>query len=126
MARQVNSRDGKVEEHVRISRQFMRQAEEEFAKGDKLQASEKAWGAAAHAVKAVAQQRGWQHNGHRYLFEAIDKIYCETVDPEFLDLFRSANSLHMNFHENWQTDNFVQDGIERVKVLLGKLEPLVA
>ena len=126
MARQVNSRDGKVEEHVRISRQFMRQAEEEFAKGDKLQASEKAWGAAAHAVKAVAQQRGWQHNGHRYLFEAIDKIYCETVDPEFLDLFRSANSLHMNFYENWQTDNFVQDGIERVKVLLGKLEPLVA
>ena len=126
MARQVNSRDGKVEEHVRISHQFMRQAEEEFAKGDKLQASEKAWGAAAHAVKAVAQQRGWQHNGHRYLFEAIDKIYCETVDPEFLDLFRSANSLHMNFYENWQTDNFVQDGIERVKVLLGKLEPLVA
>ena len=32
----------------------------------------------------------------------------------------------MNFYENWQTDNFVQDGIERVKVLLGKLEPLVA
>ena len=126
MARQVNSRDGKVEEHVRISRQFMRQAEEEFAKGDKLQASEKAWGAAAHAVKAVAQQRGWQHDGHRYLFEAIDRIFCETGDPEFLDLFGRANSLHMNFYENWQTDNFVQDGIERVEVLLGKLEPLVA
>ena len=126
MARQVNSRDGKVEEHVRISRQFMRQAEEEFAKGDKLQASEKAWGAAAHAVKAVAQQRGWQHNGHRYLFEAIDSIYRETGDTELRDLFRTANSLHMNFYENWQTDNFVQDGIERVKVLLGKLEPLVA
>ena len=126
MARQVNSRDGKVEEHVRISRQFLCQAKAEFARGDRLQASEKAWGAAAHAVKAVAQQRGWQHNGHRYLFEAIDKIYCETEDPEFLDLFRSANSLHMNFYENWQTDNFVQDGIERVKVLLGKLEPLVA
>jgi uncharacterized protein (UPF0332 family) len=126
VARQVNSRDGKVEEHVRISRQFMRQAEEEFAKGDKLQASEKAWGAAAHAVKAVAQQRGWQHDGHRYLFEAIDRIYRETNDSQIRGLFSTANSLHMNFYENWQTDNFVQDGIERVKVLLGKLEPLVA
>ena len=126
MARQVNSRDGKVEEHVRISRQFMRQAEEEFAKGDKLQASEKAWGAAAHAVKAVAQRRGWRHDGHRYLFEAIDSIYGETGDPELRGLFGTANSLHMNFYENWQSDDYVQDGMERVKILLKKLEALAA
>ena len=125
VATRVNGRDPRVAEHLRISRQFLRQAEREFAQGDRLQASEKAWGAAAHAVKAVAQHRGWRHDGHRYLFEAIDKIYGETGDPEFLYLFRSANSLHMNFYENWQTDNVVQDGIERVEVLLGKLEPLV-
>ena len=124
MARQVNGRDAKVEAHVRISRQFMRQADEEFAKGDRLQASEKAWGAAAHAVKAVAQQRGWQHDGHRYLFDAIDSIYRETGDPELRGLFGTANALHMNFYEDWQSDEFVQDGIERVKVLLKKLEPL--
>ena len=124
MARQVNGRDAKVEAHVRISRQFMRQADEEFAKGDRLQASEKAWGAAAHAVKAVAQQRGWRHDGHRYLFDAIDSIYRETGDPELRDLFGRANSLHMNFYEDWQSDEYVQDGIERVKVLLKKLEPL--
>ena len=124
MAREVKNRDPKVEEHRRISRQFLRQAESEFAHGDRLQASEKAWGAAAHAVKAVAQQRGWQHDGHRYLFEAIDKIYCETGDREFLGLFNSAVSLYTNFHENWQTDDFVQDGIERVEILLEKLEPL--
>ena len=126
MARQVNSRDGKVEEHVRISRQFLCQAKAEFARGDRLQASEKAWGAAAHAVKAVAQQRGWQHDGHRYLFEAIDRIYRETNDSQIRGLFSTANSLHMNFYENWQTDEFVQDGIKQVEVLLGKLEPLVA
>ena len=125
MATRVNGRDPKVAEHLRISRQFLRQAEEEFAKGDRLQASEKGWGAAAHAVKAVAQHRGWRHDGHRYLFEAIDKIYGETGDPEFLDHFQMANSLHMNFYENWQTDNQVQRGIERVEALLGKLEPLV-
>ena len=125
MASQVDNRDRKVEEHLRISRQFLRQAQAGFALGDRLQASEKAWGAAAHAVKAVAQHRGWQHDGHRYLFEAIDRVYHETGDPEFLVLFRSANSLHMNFYENWQTDDLVQDGIELVAVLLAKLEPLV-
>ncbi len=125
VARQVNNRDRKVEEHLRISRQFLRQAEREFAQGDRLQASEKAWGAAAHVVKAVAQQRGWQHDGHRYLFEAIDRIYRETGDSQIRDLFRIANSLHMNFYENWQSDDLVQDGIGRVEVLLAKLEPLV-
>ena len=126
MAIQVDGRDPRVEEHLRISRQFLRQAQAEFAQGDRLQASEKAWGAAAHAVKAVAQRRGWRHNGHRHLFVAIDKIYRETGDSEILVLFSASNALHMNFYENWQTNNQVQDSIERVAVLLENLEPLVA
>ncbi len=124
MAARVDGRDPKVDEHLRISRQFLRQAESEFAQGDRLQASEKAWSAAAQAVKAVAQQRGWQHNGHRYLFETIDKICRETGDREFYGLFCTAISLYTNFHEDWQSDDFVRDGIERVEVLLEKLEPL--
>ena len=126
MATQVSGGDPKVTEHRRISRQFLRQAQAEFAGGDRLQASEKAWGAAAHAVKAVAQHRGWRHDSHRHLYEAIDRIYRETGDPAFFSLFRSANSLHMNFYENWQTDGSVQDGIQQVGVLLKKLEPLSA
>lgn len=42
-----------------------------------------------------------------------------------LVLFKAANSLHMNFYENWQTNNSIRDGIERVEALLAKLEPLV-
>ncbi len=124
MATRVNGRDPKVEEHLRISRQFLRQAQAEFAQGDRLQASEKAWGAAAHAVKAVAQQRGWQHDGNRCLFQAIDRVYRETGDREIFVLFSTAISLYSNSHENWQTDDFVRDGIERVEVLLEMLEPL--
>ena len=124
MATQVSGRDPQVTEHRRISRQFLRQAQAEFASDDRLQASEKAWGAAAHAVKAVAQHRGWRHNGHRLLFDAIDKIYRETGDSAIRDHFRIANTLHMNFYENWQSDDLVQDGIEQVGVLLEKLEPL--
>ena len=125
MATRVNNRDPKVEEHLRISRQFLRQSQEELNRGDRLQASEKAWGSAAHAVKAVAQHRGWQHNGHRYLFEAIDEIRLETGDREFHILFKAANSLHMNFYENWQSGFSIQDGIQQVEKLLNKLESLV-
>ena len=38
------------------------QAIQELADGGPRQASEKGWGAAAQMVKAMAEQRGWQHN----------------------------------------------------------------
>ena len=44
-------------EHIQTARHFLEVAEEEFAAGDAIQGSEKMWGAAAHAVMAVAQQR---------------------------------------------------------------------
>lgn len=45
---------------------------EEALKANKLrQAGEKLWGAASQAVKALAELRGWQHDGHALLFEAV-------------------------------------------------------
>ena len=43
--------------HSEASRRFMRHAKIEFERRDLPQASEKAWGAAAHAVKAAAATR---------------------------------------------------------------------
>ena len=63
-----------ADDYAAFSRRFVRQAQEEFDKGDQLQASEKAWGAAAHAVKAVAASRGWNHNSHRLLFDIVDQM----------------------------------------------------
>ncbi len=45
-------------DHTEISRRFLRQAKQELNEGDQLQASEKTWGALAHALKAIAQSRG--------------------------------------------------------------------
>ena len=42
-----------------VSRNFLRQARDELAREDLLQASNKAWGAAAYAIKAVAEKRRW-------------------------------------------------------------------
>ena len=117
-----NSRNGRAAKHLDVSNRFIRQAREELAAGDRLQASEKAWGAAAHAVKAAAEQRGWQHNSHVRLFGIVSRIADEAGDPELRDLFSTANSLHQNFYEDWQDEKFVQRGIERVRLLVHKME----
>lgn len=45
-----------VQQRVQKAQEFLAVSDAEFAKGDDMQASEKLWGAAAHAVMAVAQQ----------------------------------------------------------------------
>ena len=51
-----------VDDHIAISRRFIDHARDELDRGNRLQASEKIWGAAAHALKAIAIQRGWNHS----------------------------------------------------------------
>ena len=52
-----------TQKYLESTRSLLSQAKTEPAAGDIRQASEKGWGAAAQMVKAVAQQRGWQHPG---------------------------------------------------------------
>ncbi len=113
-----------IDEHAEISRRLIRQADDEFQKGDTLQASEKAWGGAAHALKSIAEQRGWRHGRHRDIFPVIKRIVEETGQSEISLMFDAANTLHANFYENWLPDDMVEDKIAAVKDLLARIEPL--
>ena len=81
--------------------QLLEQACAELDRGDTRQASEKGWGAAAQAVKAVAQGRGWEHNTHGALFRAVRLLAGEPGKDDLDRLFGVANTLHVNFYENW-------------------------
>ena len=59
-----------TQNHAETAYEFLEDSNREFAGGDHLQASEKLWSAAAHAVMAVAQQREWLHRSHRALKNA--------------------------------------------------------
>ena len=85
--------------YVERSRGFLAKAHEELNAGDLEQASEKAWGAAALMVKAVAQKRGMRHRQHRFLFQVIETLVEENEDAELETLFDRANALHTNFYE---------------------------
>jgi len=50
--------ESKVEIHLKLSEKYMVEAEEFLRKGDLVQASEKAWGAASQIVKALAAKEG--------------------------------------------------------------------
>ena len=110
------------ENHTEVSRQFIDDAEKYLAQGDLLQASEKAWGAAARKVKAIAEDRGWEHKGHGHLFTAIGNIVSDTGQTEIRRLFREANTLHINFYEGWLTVQDVSESLEAVKELLELLD----
>ena len=104
------------------SRQLLAQGFTELTSGDARQASEKGWGAADQMLKAVAEQRGWQHNNHRALYRIVDLLVQETGDREIHTLFNVANGLHVNFYENWVTDAAIGNGLQDIERLLDKLE----
>ena len=110
-----------AQDNMTTSRQLIEHAEEELRSGEPLQASEKAWGAVVHRLKAIARQRDWPHGGHYHLSQMIDRLADETGDDEFRALFTLAEGLHANFYNNWKTDTMVRSNVESVKLLLDKL-----
>ena len=89
------------------------------------QASEKGWGAAASIVKAVAEERGLFHRGHRALYEVVGWLIDETGDAELGVLFGAAGDLHHNFYENWSNRTVVETGIQAVERFVTRVEILL-
>ena len=90
--------------------QFLVDARGEFAAGDHMQASEKMWGAAAHSIMAVAQQRGWRYGGHRRMIEAVQRIATELDDEDLRSGLEAARQLHSNFYH----DHIKEDELETI------------
>lgn len=122
----VSEQSESEEKYAELSLRLLRQAQEEFDKGDRLQASEKAWGAAAHAMKAAAERRNWNHSNHGLLFAVASQMADDTANPQLRRLFSVASALHQNFYEDWQPDISVQEGIDSVKQLVEQMEELRA
>ena len=63
------------------------------------------WGAAAHAVIAVCQQRGWRHRSHPAMSEAVARISAEMREAgdegtaAIIDGgFAAASNAHVHFY----------------------------
>ena len=77
----------------------------EFLDGDDhLKACEKLWQAAAHAITAVAQQRGWECSNTHALHKAARRL-ADELDEEILFLqFDTADTFRINVEYDFLED----------------------
>ncbi len=87
-----------IESHHTHSQRLMEHAEQQLAEGDRLQASEKAWGAVAHQLKVIAEQRGWKYETHSQVYGIVERLATEQGNQQLKRLFPVAVGLHQNFY----------------------------
>ena len=111
-----------MESHAAMSRRFIAHARDELDRGDRLQASEKLWGACAHALKAVAIQRGWSHTKHRDIHSIAIQLGHEFNRQDFETRIIVANWLHENFYENVEEEDSIRRAIDEAEDFIADLE----
>ena len=120
----MESSNPESEKYAELSRQYIGRADEYLHAGDRVQASEKGWGAVAEAVKSIAEQRGWNHWGHRLLNDVAFQLTTEWGRPDVRRLYDAMEKLHINFYEDNMELDAITDSIGDAKVLLIELETL--
>ena len=111
--------------NIELSAEYLRKARAHLAEGDLTQASEKGWGAAAVAVKAIAEARELDHTGHRELWQVVRLLVRETGDSDLRLHFALAESLNTNSYEAWLERDEIEDYLSHVERLVSKLGALV-
>ena len=113
-------------DHRAIAQRFLVLAQEELDKGHRLQASEKAWGAVAHQLKAIAIDRGWAHESH-YLFSRMEsyltKEYGLNNDLR-LQVSSADSGGHRNFYESERSAEYIQHVINDAGEAVEAIEEL--
>lgn len=109
-----------------MSEIYLRHGEALLSEGDLTQAAEKFWGATATRIKAIAQARGWRHSSHADIGRSLKRIIDESTDTELSGLYKSAETLHANFYENFMKRDDVMNRGNDIKLLIEKLTPFLS
>ena len=107
--------------HLELSREYIGNAEEYLRQGNNKQASEKTWGAVAQALIAIAERRGWNHDGHRLLIDIARQATDEGNRPDWFLSFMAAKDLHANFYDDLMESGDIEIILNSAKALLQEL-----
>ncbi len=97
----------------------------ELEAGDLLQASEDGWGAAEAILKAVAQERGWEHDNLRQIVEVYGRLAAEAQRGRLTDGFDAAFMLYTVLQEGWTDSNWVQFSLDDVRDFVADVEGML-
>ena len=111
--------------HRERSRHFLDLVDDELARGEPEEASNKVWGAAAHAVKAAAEGRGWEHHAHALLQQAVQRLIREDGAPQHLwGQYLIASAYHQMFYGRPPDAEYIRYGRDIIAEFIGTLERL--
>ena len=111
--------------HRERSRHFLDLVDDELARGELEEASNKVWGAAAHAIKAAAERRGWEHHAHRLLETAVFRLVHEEHAPrDLLIQYITASAYHQRFYGEPPEAEYIRAGKELIAQFIDTLESL--
>ncbi len=114
-----------IQDHALTAQDFLEASDREFAAGDVLQASEKLWGATAHAIMAVTNHRGLEHGTHRTLINSARQIADEMDDERLRVGISEAQHFHSNFYNRTMEDEDVAYGRPLVHRYVGLMLALL-
>jgi len=115
----------RVSVYLKLHEALLRGAEEEYARGDLVQASEKLWGSVVSLLNAIAEVRGWEHYSHRDYDVIVQNLYEETSDKELVLYFGMAERLHANFYNNFMSKETFELHRDYVLMLINKLKEFI-
>ncbi|MCG2879877.1 MAG: PaREP1 family protein [Vulcanisaeta sp.] len=116
---------GRVSVYLKLHEALLREAEEEYARGDLAQAGEKLWGSVVSLLNAIAESRGWEHYSHRDYDVIVQNLYEETGDKELVLYFGMAERLHANFYHNFMSKEAFELHRDYVLKLINKLKEFI-
>ena len=117
----VSAQRPPIESHDVHSERLMRHAWEQLERGDRLQASEKGWGAVAHALKAIARRHGWRHRAHAHNSLIAYHLAELTGDDQIVILYGAIESLHVNYYDDLKQPGEIRVYLNAAADLLQRL-----
>ena len=114
-----------IAHHRERSRRFLSLVDDELGRGELEEASNKVWGAAAHAIKAAAESRGWEHDAHVLLQRAVQRLIREEGAPQHLwGQYLIASAYHQMFYGHPPDAGHIQYGRDIIAEFIATLESL--
>ena len=110
-----------TQEHAQAAEAFLEEAAREFEAGEELQASEKMWGAASHAIMAVAMTRDQECGTHRKMINVAWEVADELDDVWLKAGISVAQQFHANFYHGFMETEDLKPNAEIVREFVGRL-----
>ena len=107
-----------IESHDIHSEALLAHAPVMLAQGDRLQASEKIWGAVSHAISDIAAKRMWPNDTHSDKSDIVRHLSIEANLPDLVNLYSRAYGFHVNFHEDAKDRAEIEEGIASAREMI--------